>query len=112
MIEQMYTACTTGKFPSLDTMCTYGLSGFKGSNPIAIFECYKNVVRHDKLTEEDLSIALEHGTLDTLIMKSPSIQKNPYYLEVMKSNGIKIAPKKHFECHTCGFYSLTHSCKC
>lgn len=108
----MYKACKTGGFPELETMCTYGLSGFKGSNPIALFECYKSVIKYDRLTEHDLSSASRNGTLQNLIMKSPSIQKSPYYLEVMKNGGVQVAPKKHFECETCGFYSTTHVCKC
>jgi len=110
----MYNACTTGKLPSIETMCLYGLSGCNGTNPIALFECYKKVVKYDKLTEKDLSDAMKKGTLENLIMKSPSIQNDPYFLEVIKSGGLKVPPSKnYFECHTCGFYSATHhACKC
>jgi len=108
----MYTACKTGRFPDLEVMCTHGLSGFKGSNPIALFECYKSILKNDRLTENDLSNAAKNGTLENLIMKSPSIQKSPYYLEVMKSGGVQIPPKKYFECETCGFYSVSHTCNC
>jgi hypothetical protein len=96
----------TNKFPSIETMCKYGLSGFKGTNPIALFECYKNV------PEKDLSEAMENGTLNNLIMKNPSIQGDPYFIEVMKQGGVQIPPKDYFECETCGFYSVTHTCKC
>ena len=106
----MYTACKSGKLPTIETMCVYGMSGFKG-NPVALFECYKHLVESG-VTEDELTHAMERGALGSLIMKSPGIQESPYYLEVMKHGGVSAQPPVHFECETCGYYSLTRKCSC
>ena len=79
-------------FPTIEEMCILGMSGYKGTNPVAVLECYK-IAGVDP-------------------MKNPSIQKNPYFLEVMKHGGVQKPPKEHFECGTCGFYSVTRKCSC
>jgi len=106
----MYSACVSGKFPSIETMCDYGLSGFKG-NPVALFECYKILVQ-DGLTENELTSAMEKGNLTKLVMESPRVQESPYYLELMAHGGVHVPPKEHFECETCGFYSTCKRCGC
>ena len=108
----MYQACKTGQLPSIEIMCLYGLSGFNGTNPLAIFECYKSAIKYDSITESQLSDAMGRGTLDKLIMKSPSIQKSPYYLEVMKMGGIQVPVQVAHECSVCGFYSVSRTCTC
>ena len=107
----MYKACKTGYFPSIEIMCNYGLSGYNGTNPLAIFECYKKAIK-DGITESELEDAMKNNTLNNLIMKSPSVQESPYFLEVMKSGGIKVPSKNYNECSLCGFYSVTHLCNC
>jgi len=107
----MYQACKTGQLPSIEIMCNYGLSGFNGTNPLAIFECYKQAIKNG-VTENQLDDAMERGTLDKLIMKSPSIQKSPYYLAVMKGGGIQVPHKSYHECNSCGFYSVSRTCTC
>ena len=83
-------------FPTLEEMCMLGMSGYKGTNPVAVHECYK--------------IA---GTKNVdAAMKHPEVQKSPYFLEVMKHDGVHRHPKEHFECGTCGFYSLSRKCSC
>lgn len=108
----MYKACKVGQFPSIETMGNYGLTGYKGTNPLAIFKCYRDAINVDDITESELESAMEKGTLNDLIMKSPSVQTAPYYLEVMKQGGIQVAPKNIFECVTCGFYSMSTKCSC
>jgi len=107
----MYKACKTGQFPSIENVCCYGLSGYGGTNPVAIFDCYQCAVKNG-LTEENLENAMKTGTLNDTIMKSPNIEEAPYYLEVMKSGGIKVPPRKHYECSTCGWYSIKKMCTC
>ena len=107
----MYKACKTGQFPSIETMCLYGLSGYRGTNPITIFDCYRRAVK-DGVTETEMEDAMEKGTLNDLIMKSPSVQTAPYFLEVMKHGGIKVPAKKYHECGECGMYSTTTMCNC
>jgi hypothetical protein len=82
-------------FPTIEEMCLLGMSGYKGTNPVAVLECYKVA-----------------GTHKDDVMKNPQVQKSPYFLEVMKHDGIQRAPKEHFECETCGFYSLRRKCSC
>jgi hypothetical protein len=106
----MYAACASGKFPSIETMCDYGLSGFKG-NPISIFECYKLLVQ-DGVTEDELTQSMENGTLSAMVMQNPRVQESPYYLELLKQGGVHVAPKTHFECLACGFYSCSKKCSC
>ena len=79
-------------FPTIEEMCILGMSGYKGTNPVAVLECYK-IAGVDP-------------------MKNPSIQKNPYFLEVMKHGGVQKPPQEHSECGTCGFYSVTRKCSC
>jgi hypothetical protein len=105
----MYKACKTGKFPTIEIMCLYGLSGYHGTNPITIFDCYRQAVK-DGITENQLQNAMEKGILNDLIMKSPSVQEAPYFLEVMKQGGIQVPVKTDYECDTCG--STKNICNC
>jgi len=105
----MYSACKTGKFPTIEIMCLYGLSGYKGTNPIAIFDCYRRAIK-DGISEIDLQDAMEKGTLNNLIMKSPSVQGAPYFLKVMQQGGIQVPSKTSTECNTCG--STKNICSC
>ena len=82
------------KFPTIAKMSEYGMTGFKGTNPIAVFECYK-----DGYSEDDILSAMENG-------------HNPYYREVVKHGGVKHPSSVYFECDTCGFYSTTKKCNC
>ena len=100
-----------GQFPSIGNVCDYGLSGYGGTNPVAIFDCYKSAIKNG-VTEQELENAMKRGTLNETIMKSPNIEKAPYYLEVMKSGGIKVPPSDHHECLTCGKYSFKKMCTC
>ena len=108
----MYKACKMGQFPSIETMCCYGLSGYRGTNPVAIFDCYKRAIKEDGITEYQLEDAMERGTLNELIMKSPSIQGTPYYLKVMQQGGIQMPDRTSYECNTCGMYSTKQLCNC
>lgn len=84
------------KFPTIAKMSEYGMTGFGGTNPIAVFECYK------EYPEEDIISAMEKG----------HVLKNPYYKEVVKHGGIKHPSDEYFECGDCGFYSTTTKCTC
>jgi hypothetical protein len=79
----MYKACKTGQFPSIEIMCKYGLTGFKGTNPIAIFERYKSAVKYG-MTENELELI----------------------------DGVEVAPNTSYECLSCGFCSLVKVCTC
>ena len=107
----MYKACKTGQFPSIEIMCCYGLSGYRGTNPVAIFDCYKRAVK-DGVTESDLEDAMEKGTLNELILKSPSVPSSPYFVQVMKQGGIQVSDRTSYECNTCGMYSAKQLCTC
>ena len=100
-----------GQFPTIEIMCCYGLSGYRGTNPIAIFDCYKQAIK-DGVTESELDDAMNKGTLNDLIMKSPSVQNAPYFLEVMKQGGIQVPDRTSYECNTCGMYSTKQLCNC
>ena len=41
----MYEACKSGKFPSIETMCQYGLLGLGGTNPLDVFKECKDIVK-------------------------------------------------------------------
>ena len=107
----MYKACKIDKFPSIEIMCCYGLSGYRGTNPVAIFDCYKRAVK-DGVTESDLEDAMEKGTLNELILKSPSVPSSPYFVQVMKQGKIQVPDRTSYECGTCGMYSTKQLCKC
>jgi hypothetical protein len=107
----MYKACKMGQFPSIEVMCRYGLSGYRGTNPVNIFDCYRRAIK-DGVTESDLEDAMEKGTLNDLIMKSPSVQSAPYYLKVMQQGGIQVPDRTSYECNTCGMYSTKQMCNC
>ena len=107
----MYKSCKMGQFPSIEVMCLYGLSGYRGTNPVNIFNCYQRAIK-DGVTESDLEDAMEKGTLNDLIMKSPSVQSAPYYLKVMQQGGIQVPDRTSYECNTCGMYSTKQLCNC
>jgi len=99
---ELVQACHTGRFPSISTMCSYGLSGYSTTNPLAVFECYKKAIKQDGITAEQLNDAMERGALTDLVMESPSVQVSPLYQEVMGRGGIQIPPKTPVDCHVCG----------
>lgn len=108
---EIVEACRTGQFPSIENVCKYGLGGYLGTNPLAVFECYKHAIKKG-VTGEQLQDAMERGTLNEIVMKSPGIEKNMYYLPVLKQGGIKVPPQS-FECVNCGFFSYSKSsCNC
>jgi len=107
----MYKSCKIGQFPSVENVCCYGMSGYNGTNPIHILDCYTRAIK-DGITEKDFEKAMKTDTLNELVMQSPTVQKSPYFLEIMKQGGIQVAPKQSFECQTCGFYSNTRMCAC
>lgn len=95
---ELYNACFSEYFPSIDTMSKYGLTGYQGTNPIAIFDCYKLAIKYDNISVEQLETT---KNLNDLIMKSPSVTKSIYYDSVIKKGGIKCAPQIS-ECTCCG----------
>ena len=107
----MYKACKMGQFPSIEIMCRYGLSGYRGTNPVNIFNCYQRAIK-DGVTESDLEDAMEKGTINDLLMKSPSVQSATYYLKVMQQGGIQVPDRTSYECNTCGMYSTKQLCNC
>jgi hypothetical protein len=104
---ELIQACHTGRFPSIGTMCSYGLSGYSTTNPLAVFECYKKAIKYDGITAEQLNDAMERGALTELVMESPSVQVSPLYQEVMGRGGIQPPPKTLVDCHVCG----SHGCR-
>jgi hypothetical protein len=81
----MYASCKYGKFPSIETMCEYGLSGFGGTNPLDIFEQYQGLVKQ-------------------------GVQENKLTSEMGQI--LKVPPVQYFECRICGFYSSKKKCTC
>ena len=108
---EIIQACKTGQFPSIENVCKYGLGGYLGTNPLAIFECYKQAIKRG-VTGEQIQDAMERGTLNDIILHTPDIEKSVYYSQVLKQGGIKVPPKG-YECYKCGFFSYTKSfCNC
>ena len=113
--ENLVNACHVGQLPSLATVCDFGLDGCEGTNPVAIFECYKVAVIKDNIDFRRLNAALMKGTLNDLIMKKcPNVKKCSVYDEVLKKGGIHTAWDKkdnayefhHLECPQCQCSSL------
>lgn len=95
----LFNACQNETMPSIETMSKYGLTGYQGTNPIAVFDLYKRAVKYDNVTAQQLE---QSKNLNDLIMTSPSVMESPFYDSVFQSGGIKVPPI-FFECLTCGF---------
>jgi hypothetical protein len=105
----IFNACKSETMPSIQTMSRYGLTGYQGTNPVAVFDCYKRAVKYDKVTAQQLE---ESKNLNDLILKSPSVMESPFYDSVIQLGGIKVPPT-FFECLTCGFQQDKHeTCRC
>ena len=97
----MYEACKKESFPSIETMSKFGLTGYQGTNPVAIFDCYKRAIANG-ITADQLE---NSSDLNDLILKCPGVSQSPYFDAVISGGGIKVAPRC-FECLRCG------SCTC
>ena len=85
MASDLIHACKVGHLPTIKTMCQFGLLGRNGTNPIALFECYKYAVKSG-VTEEELNDAMERGTLNEIVLQNFG---NPYHHEVVRGVGIQ-----------------------
>lgn len=85
-------------------MSRFGLTGYQGTNPIAIFDCYKRAIRYG-VTAEQLR-ELRERDLNKLILNCPGVSQSPYFDTVVANGGIK-CPPKCFECLRCGSHKCT-----
>jgi hypothetical protein len=99
----LHAACLTDAFPDLATVTKFGLDGYGGTNPIAIFSCYKSAINGDGVTVDDINHAYEHGELNKLILEnSHSVKYNKYYEPVCQKGGIKLSSEcTQLECDRC-----------
>lgn len=98
-------SCTNGVFPSIATVTKYGLDGYGGTNPVAVFSCYQSAIVEDSLDADTIEEAWGNGELNKLILEnSYSVKFNKYYENVCKMGGIKLSPysiKEQGECGGC-----------
>jgi hypothetical protein len=59
-------ACKLGHFPSISTMSKFGLLGYNNTNPIEIFEKYKNLINQG-VTEKQIIDAEKNKKLCELL---------------------------------------------
>jgi hypothetical protein len=62
-MSDLVEACLQNRFPTLSTLCDYGLDGRDGINPIELFEMYRNLVLTGDVTGEELENAMKTDTL-------------------------------------------------
>jgi hypothetical protein len=62
-MSDLVEACHQNRFPSLSTLCDYGLDGRDGVNPIKLFEMYRNLILTGEVTGEELENAMKTDTL-------------------------------------------------
>lgn len=96
-------------FPSIDVMSRFGLTGYGGTNPLDIFECYRTAVKKDGITAQQLE---ETSNLNELIFTTTFHVKNlDCYERVLQRGGIKFTRNIYKECPNCKFYgTFTRDC--
>ena len=101
-------SCKNDHLPNIATMTSFGLDGWGGTNPIAIFGCYRTAVNRDGVTAEQLDLHRRKGTLNQFILESLSNVKDcEYYEQVLAKGGIKISGGEgQLECGSCNFCSV------
>ena len=62
-MSDLVEACRQNRFPSLSTLCDYGLDGRDGINPLKLFEIYRTLVLSGEVTCEELERAMKTNTL-------------------------------------------------
>lgn len=62
-MSDLVEACRQNRFPSLSTLCDYGLDGRDGINPLKLFEIYRTLVLSGEVTCEELESAMKTNTL-------------------------------------------------
>ena len=101
-------SCKNNHFPNIATMTSFGLDGWGGTNPVAIFGCYRTAVNNDGVTADQLDYHRQRGTLNQFILETLSNVKDcEYYEMVLAKGGIKISSDEgQLECGSCNFCSV------
>ena len=60
-------ACRQNRFPSLATLCDYGMDGKRGTNPMSIFTSYRTLILTNTVTAEMLEHAMKTDNLNVLL---------------------------------------------
>jgi hypothetical protein len=66
-MSELIEACKQNRFPSVSTLCDYGLDGRDGINPVALFELYRTAVLKKKVTSDQLENALKSDNLKSIV---------------------------------------------
>ena len=99
----LHASCISNTFPNIATVTKFGLDGHGGTNPIAVFSCYKSAIVDDGMSVDVLNDAYVKGELNTLILEnSHSVKFNKYYELVLQRGGIKLSTDcEQMECDRC-----------
>jgi hypothetical protein len=62
-MSDLVEACLQNRFPTLSTLCDYGLDGRDGVNPVQLFELYRSLILSGEITQEELECAMKTDTL-------------------------------------------------
>ncbi len=62
-MSDLVEACLQNRFPTLSTLCDYGLDGRNGVNPVQLFELYRSLILSGDITQEELENAMKTDTL-------------------------------------------------
>jgi hypothetical protein len=62
-MSDLVEACLQNRFPTLSTLCDYGLDGRNGVNPVQLFETYRTLILSGEVTGEELEHAMKTDTL-------------------------------------------------
>lgn len=101
-------SCKNNHLPNIATMTSFGLDGCGGTNPVAIFGCYRAAVNVDGVTAKQLDYHRERGTLNQFILETlPKVKDCEYYEQVLAKGGIKVSGcEGQSECGYCNFCSV------
>lgn len=107
-------SCKNNQLPNIATMTSFGLDGWGGTNPIAVFGCYRAAVMKDGISSEQLDHHKQNGTLNEFILETLSnVKDSCYYEQVLAKGGIKISTDEgQTECASCNFCSVHHNNIC
>ena len=62
-MSDLVEACLQNRFPTLETLCDYGLDGRDGVNPLKLFELYRTLVLSGEVSIQQLEHAMKTDTL-------------------------------------------------
>lgn len=106
--QTLVDACFNNRLPNIETMTAFGLDGWGGTNPIAVFDCYRTAVTKDNVSPKQLDEHLNSGTINKFIMESlPGVKDCKYYEQVLMKGGIKISTDEgQLECSKCNLCAV------